>query len=211
MDNLEQSSQRETFLDKVYDFAINGIPKVDKPITQLVASYKNKHKSTEDDIKEFVRMQKLKTTTTGFVTGLGGLLTLPVTIPADLASSLYIEMRMIAGIAALRNYSVYDDRVKTLIYVCIVGNSAGDILKQVGIKGSNQIVAKKLLPKISGELLKKINQAVGFRLFTKGGSKGLINLGKAIPIVGGIVGGAYNYVETDVYAKRAIKVFDEDA
>ena len=93
----------------------------------------------------------------------------------------------------------------------IVGNSAGDVLKQVGIKGTNQIAVKKLLPKISGEMIKKINQAVGFRFLTKGGSKGLINLGKAIPILGGVVGGTYNYIETNIYAKKAIKVFDEDA
>ena len=60
-------------------------------------------------------------------------------------------------------------------------------------------------------MIKEINQAVGFRLVTKGGSKGLINLGKAIPIFGGIVGGTYNYIETNVYAKKAKKVFNEDA
>lgn len=155
MDNLAQSTQQENFLEKVYDLAINGIPKMEKPIVQLAEEYKSKHKSSEDAIKEFVRIQRLKTTTTGFVTGLGGLLTLPVTIPADLASSLYIEIRMIAVIAALRNYCINDDRVRTLVYICIVGNTAGDIIKQVGIKGSEQIVAKKLLPKISGEIIKK--------------------------------------------------------
>lgn len=211
MDNSTQKTQQETFLDKVYDLAINGIPIVDKPINKLVAEYRSKHKTTDDAIKEFVRIQKLKTTTTGFVTGLGGLLTLPATIPTDLASSLYIEMRMIAVIAALRNYNINDDKVKTLVFLCIVGNTAGDIIKQVGIKGANLIVAKKLLPKISGEIIKKINQKVGFRLLTKGGSKGLINLGKAIPVVGGIVGGTYNYVETHIYAKMALKVFNEDA
>lgn len=211
MDNLTQTSQQETFLDKVYDLAINGIPKMEKPIAQLAEEYKSKHKSSEDAIKEFVRIQRLKTTTTGFVTGLGGLLTLPVTIPADLASSLYIEIRMIAVIAALRNYCINDDKVRTLVYICIVGNTAGDIIKQVGIKGSEQIVAKKLLPKISGEIIKKINKAIGFRLLTKGGSKGLINIGKAIPILGGVVGATYNYIETNVYAKKAMRVFNEDA
>lgn len=212
MDDHEQTTQQsESFLDKVYGLAINGIPRVDKPIAQLVAEYKSKHKSSEKAIKEFVKIQRLKTTTTGFVTGLGGILTLPVTIPADLASSLYIEIRMIAVIAALRGYDICDDRVKTLVYICIVGNAAGDTLKQVGIKGTNQIVVKKLLPKISGEVIKKINQKVGFRLLTKGGTKGLINLGKAVPILGGIVGGTYNYIETNVYAKKALKMFNEDA
>ena len=74
MDNSTQKTQQETFLDKVYDLAINGIPIVDKPINKLVAEYRSKHMTTDDAIKEFVRIQKLKTTTTGFVTGLGGYL-----------------------------------------------------------------------------------------------------------------------------------------
>lgn len=210
--NIEQSShQHETFLEKVYSLAIDGIPKVDKPIAQLVTEYKSKHGSSEDAIKKFVKIQKLKTTTTGFVTGLGGLITLPATIPIDLASSLYIEIRMIAVIAALRGYNINDDRVKTLVYICLVGNSVGDVIKQVGIKGGEKLVAKKLLPKISGEVIKKINQKVGFRLLTKSGSKGLVNFGKAIPVFGGVVGAVYNNVETGFFAKMAKKVFNEDA
>jgi len=205
------SEQQVNFLDKVYDIAIKGIPKVDRPIAQLVYDYKSKHNSTEKAISEFVKYQKLKCTGTGFVTGLGGLLTLPVTIPVDLASSLYIEVRMIAAIAAFRGYDIHDDRVKTLVYLCIIGNSAGDVIKQVGIKGTEQLMVKKLLPKITGEMIKKINQAVGFRLLTKGGSKGLINIGKAIPIVGGFVGGTYNLVEVGIYARRAKKMFNENA
>ena len=133
---------------------------------------------------------------------------MPVTLPADLASSLYIEMRMIAAIAAMRGYNVLEDKVKTLVYVCLVGNTAGDLVKQAGIKAGNQLAAKKLLPKITGEMIKKINQAVGFRLLTKGGTKGVINIGKAIPLIGGFVGGTYNLIEVGVFAKRAKAFFD---
>ena len=201
-------TQEVGFLDKVYSFVINGIPKVDKPILQVVNEYLSRYHDSEKAIKEFIRVQKIKCSTTGFVTGLGGFLTLPVTIPADLASSLYIEMRMIAAVASMRGYNVTDDKVKTLVYTCMVGNAAGDLVKQAGIKTGNQLAAKKLLPKITGEMITKINQKVGFRLITKGGTKGIINLGKAIPIIGGIVGGTYNWAEVGIYAKRAKEFFD---
>ena len=202
------NEEKSVFLDKIYGAVVEGLPYVDKPINELVAEYKNKYTDTEKAIKVFVRNQKLKCSTTGFVTGLGGLLTLPVTIPADLASSLYIELRMIAAIAAMRGYNVQDDAVKTLVYICIVGNAAGDVLKQTGIKIANQYAAKSLLPKLTREIIVKINKAVGFRLITKGGTKGLINVGRAIPVLGGIVGGTYNYVEVAVFAKKAKKFFD---
>ncbi len=34
-----------------------------------------------------------------------------------------------------------------------------------------------------GKILTKINQLIGFRFITKFGSKGIINLGKAVPFV----------------------------
>lgn len=42
---------------------------------------------------------------------------------------------------------------------------------------------------------------------TKFGSKGLINIGKMIPAVGGILGGGFDLVETKIIAERAYKMF----
>lgn len=53
------------------------------------------------------------------------------------------------------------------------------------------------------------NQKVGFRFITKFGSKGLINLGKAVPVVGGVLGGGFDFAETRVIASRAYKMFIE--
>ena len=41
------------------------------------------------------------------------------------------------------------------------------------------------MKKVPGALLVKINQQVGFRLVTKFGEKGIINLCKLVPFVGG--------------------------
>ena len=51
--------------------------------------------------------------------------------------------------------------------------------------------SKLLLKKIPGKALVAINQRIGYRLITKFGEKGIINLGKAIPLIGGVVGGKY--------------------
>lgn len=53
----------------------------------------------------------------------------------------------------------------------------------------------------------KINQKVGFRLLTKFGTKGIINIGKAIPIVGGVISGGFDFAETKIIADRAYKMF----
>ena len=64
-----------------------------------------------------------------------------------------------------------------------------------------------MVKKIPGTALTKINQKVGFRFITKFGSKGLINIGKAVPLVGGIIGGGFDLVETKIIANRAYKLF----
>ena len=205
-----KAEKGDVLLKWAYNFVLNGVPNVSEPLPKLIAPYISRYKSTETAIEQFILNQKLKCSGTGFVTGLGGFMTLPVTIPADLISSLYIELRMIAGIAMIRGYDIYDDQVKTLIYLCLIFNTAGDVMKQVGIQAVEKIAVKKLLPKLTQEIIVKINKAVGFRLLTKGGTKGIINAGKAIPIFGGIVGGTYNWIEVAICAKAAKKMFNEN-
>jgi uncharacterized protein (DUF697 family) len=197
-------------LDWAYKTALNGIPMVSEPLNDFVNGYIEKYGRTEKAIDRMVAAQKMKCATTGFLTGLGGLITLPVTLPTDLASSLYMQVRMIVSIAMLRGYKVNDDEVKSLVFLCLVGNAVGDVLKNAGIKGVQQFAAKKLLPLLTKELVVKINQTVGFKLLAKGGSKGLVNAGKVIPVVGGIVGCVWNYSEVHIYAKLAKKMFNEN-
>ena len=63
------------------------------------------------------------------------------------------------------------------------------------------------IKKIPGAALAKINQKIGFRLLTKFGEKGVINLGKVIPVVGGVIGGGMDVASTIVIAKNSIKMF----
>lgn len=39
------------------------------------------------------------------------------------------------------------------------------------------------------------------------GKKGIINIAKLVPVVGGVIGGGFDLVETKVIANRAYKMF----
>ena len=80
------------------------------------------------------------------------------------------------------------------------------MIKQAGIKFGTKFTTA-MVKKIPGTVLTKINQKVGFRFLTKFGEKGIINIAKLVPVVGGVIGGGFDLVETKVIANRAYKMF----
>ncbi|WP_246079009.1 EcsC family protein [Paenibacillus piri] len=192
-------------LDWAYDKALNGLPGTDTA-EELAESYLRKAKSIDEAADSLIRWQVSKSATSGFLTGLGGIVTLPVAIPANLASVLYVQMRMIAAIAHMGGYDLRDDKVKTFVYMCFCGNGVKDIIKDIGIV-LGQKLTKAAIEKISGSVITKINQKVGFRLLTKFGSKGVVNLGKMVPLAGGLIGGTADGVSTVAIGKVAKKMF----
>lgn len=201
-----KSNEVIKILDKLYEQTKDGIAKVSPPVSELADDYLEKNSSVETAARKFIGFQLAKCTTSGFITGLGGLITLPVTIPVNVSSVMYIQMRMIACLAYMGGFDTNSDQVQTLVYACLAGISVDQILKQTGIKFGNKL-AISLVKKIPGEVLTKINQKVGFRFVTKFGTKGLVNIGKAVPILGGIIGGGFDFAETKVIADRAYKMF----
>ena len=163
-------------LDACYQKSINGISKISPPIDQFADDYLKKNPDPAKAAKSMIQHQIAKCTTSGVLTGFGGLVTLPVSIPANMSSVLYVQMRMIACTAYMAGLDVYSDQVQTLIYACLAGVSVNGVFKKFGIKLGEK-VANGLIKKIPGQALVKINQKVGFRLVTKFGQKGLLNLG----------------------------------
>lgn len=203
---LITQEQISNALDWAYEKSVNGVAGLDSAV-ELADSYRtNSNESPYEQANSLIRWQNTKAATSGFVTGLGGLIVLPVTIPANIASVLYVQVRMIAAIAHLGGYDLKDDRVKTLVYSCLVASSVKDVLKDVGIGVGNKL-ALNLVKSISGKTLQEINRRVGFKLFTKFGEKGVINLGKAVPILGGVIGGSFDGYTTNVIGNVARDTF----
>lgn len=193
-------------LDVLYGKAIDGVSKFGKPITYLADEYVNKYTEADMAAKSFIKAQIKKCTASGFLTGLGGAITLPIAIGADITTTWYVQMRMIAGLAYIGGYDVRDDEVQTMIYACLAGVSVTTVAKKAGVKFGEKY-ATHMIKKIPGEIIVKINQKVGFRFLTKFGQKGAINLVDMIPGVGGVVGGGFNYAETKIIADRAYNAF----
>ena len=193
-------------LDSCYDKCLNGIPKVSSKVENMANEYLQKYETVELACKAMLKNQVTKCATSGFIAGFGGIITMPVTLPANVTSVLYVQMRMIACVAYMACFELNSDETQTFVYACLAGVAVNGLVKQESIKFGIKF-ANGLIKKIPGKVLAKINQKVGFRFITKFGTKGIINLGKLLPGVGAVVGGGLDYVETKLIAKRSYKWF----
>lgn len=209
LDNAGKITQEAMLstLDWAYTTTLNGIPGQSN-LDEFVEDYLGKY-DEDTAIEKLIQFQTTKAATSGFVAGLGGIITMPVTIPANITTVILFQMSMIAAIAKIRGYDVRSDQVQTFVYSTLAGVSISEIAKNAGINLGNKL-ALSLLKKLPGEVLKKINQAVGFRLATKFGSTGVINLGKMVPLVGAIIGGTFDTATTLMIADFAKKTFTKN-
>ena len=195
-------------LDSCYEKCLNGIPKISPSVEEMANDYLKKYKTKEEACKAMIRNQITKCATSGFITGFGGFITMPVTLPANITSVIYVQMRMIACTSYMAGFDLDSDQTQTFVYACLAGVAVNNVIKQAGIKFGVKF-ANGLIKKIPGKVLTKINQKVGFRFVTKFGTKGVVNLGKLIPGVGAVIGGGLDLVETKIIAKRSYKWFFE--
>lgn len=176
----------------------------------MADEYVSHHKTVEKAAKRMIRNQIIKSGVSGTLSGFGGFASMLVTLPANLTHVLYVQMRMIMCLAVMGGYDVRSDEVKTLVYLCWACVSAGNsFAKPVAIKIGTSL-GTKAIKKIPGRVLIKINQFIGRRIFTKFGTKGAVNLGKAIPAIGGLIGGSIDAASTNTIGKQAYKNFIEN-
>lgn len=193
-------------LNTLYTKSIEGIPKISVPVDDLVNDYMSKNDDLEKAVKSLINNSTVKCGTSGFVTSFGGAFTSLMMLPANLTSVMYVQTRMCVAIAKMGGYDIHSDQVQTLIYVCLTGNTAKEILKKSGITFAKK-VETRVIEKIPGKTLIAINKKIGFRFLTKFGSKGIINLGKVVPVVGGIVGLGIDAASTKIIGKNAYNLF----
>lgn len=177
---------------RLADYGIDGAGPL-SPAGDLAAEYRidQSYESVDERVDALIRWEAAKNFTSGFIMGLGGIITLPVAIPAALGASWVIQARMCAAIAALYDHDIKSDRVRTMVLLALLGDAGKEILKQAGVRIGTQISAT-LINRIPGRVLIEINKRIGFRLLTKAGEKGVINLVKLVPGLGGLVSGTFD-------------------
>jgi hypothetical protein len=156
------------------------------------------HGDAERAIDATVRSHLKLAAAGGFVTGLGGVFTLPVALPANVLEFYALATRMTATVASLRGYDLRQTGVREAVMLTLVGADADDLLKRAGVRTTGRLagLAAQRLP---GPALMVLNKGIGFRLVSQVGKSALARFGKGVPVVGGMVGAG-----VDLYLMRRI-------
>ena len=85
----------------------------------MANDYLKKYKTKEEACKAMIRNQIAKCATPGFITGFGGFITMPVTLPANITSVIYVQMRMIACTSYMAGFDLDSNQTQTLVYACL--------------------------------------------------------------------------------------------
>jgi hypothetical protein len=176
--------------------------------TQLARDYTRNGSYASDDrrVDALIKWEAGKNFTSGFVTGLGGIVTFPVSIPAALGASWLIQARMAGAIACIYGHDLTAERVRTKILLSLAGDVAKDAMKDLGLKAGNALT-QRAVDQVPGRALVEINKRIGAQLLAKAGQRVVLRFPRAVPVLGGVVGGALDAAVCRVVGRTAKTLF----
>ena len=164
------------------------------------------YEDNDERVDSLINWETSKNFTSGFIAGLGGVITMPISVPSAFGASWVIQARMAGAIAQIYGHSLSEDRVRTLVLLSLLGDAGKEVIKSAGIKLGRK-VTESAINKLSGKALIEINKKIGFRLITKAGQTGVVNLTKFVPLVGGVVGGTFDALACRAVGRTAKNLF----
>ena len=182
----------------MYALAVEGTTITDSA-TMLADSYRQPGKSPREAAESLVMYESLKACGSGFAYGLTGGALLPLSVTADVCSTLFIQMRLCAAVAITGGHSTDNPRVRLLCWGAVAGDICADAISGIATRLLNQAMT---LPEAETSLLTNIRD--GLRV-----SYGGLSLKESllVSLLGGAVSGTAAWLVTRLTGKLAIRLF----
>ncbi|WP_231988402.1 EcsC family protein [Nakamurella panacisegetis] len=124
----------------------------------------------------------------GFLTNVGGLLTMALTVPANIAAVSLLQCHLSATILHLRGYDLASPSVRDAVLVCLLD---GDARKALSKSTKLTMSAAALATAVPDQAVQaELAKAVTGQLLAMSGGKQMAKfVARRIPVLGGAVGG----------------------
>ncbi|MHA0954068.1 hypothetical protein [Enterobacteriaceae bacterium NFIX31] len=143
--------------------------------------------------------ESLKAASSGFACGLTGGALLPLTVTADVCSSLFIQMRLCAAVAITGGHSPGDPRVRLLCWGALAGDACSDTISGI----ITRLLTRALsLPQAETALLTVVRDALLLK-----SSHVLLRESLQLPLLGGVINGGAAWLVTRLTGQLAIRLF----
>ncbi len=176
------------FVKQAFDRAVDGVG----PLPGAAAAADAKLERFDGDrkraIREVVDSHVTLAGAQGFLTNIGGLVTMAVAIPANISGLALLQVHMVGGIAHLRGYRLTDPRVRNAVLACMLGaDGVSSLIKSKKLPSSPMAIATA--PAYDSALDQRIASEVAGELVARvAGKRTLATIGRRLPVLGGGVG-----------------------
>lgn len=148
--------------------------------SKLAYDYLFRYGSRDEAVTKLIEQESIKAASSGFLTNLGGIITLPLTLPLNVSGLILIQLRLVMTIALLYELTIPVKQSKAL-YLFLLTGHAGKQLCQQYVHG--------VLLGSSKSLTKQINHCIGLSLIKQQAVKTTTKLFRFMPFIGGIISG----------------------
>lgn len=182
-------------LRQLLETAINGAGLV-PGAKATAAGHLVRRNGVEEAIDSLIRNHVTLAAGQGVATNIGGLVTLAVTLPANIAGVAVLQIRLVAAIAHLRGYDIDARSVRTALILCLLGNEGTRRLMDADVVPAPPLTIATA-PVFDASLDKVISERVFAELAARiGGRHAAVLVARRIPLIGGGVAGAMDALST---------------
>lgn len=200
-------NQATRLVQTILDLGIDGKGPFDSAATVADKALASAHGDAERAVADLVRSHLRLAGASGFVTSLGGFITWPVALPANVLGFYLLATRMTAGVARLRGHDIATEQIRTAVLLTLVGADADDLLRKAGMVAPGGRMVNLAAQRLPGPALMVVNKGVGFRLLATVGKGTLSKIGRFVPVIGGVVGGGLDAWMLNKVADNARREF----
>lgn len=182
----------------LYDKAVCGIAGIESAETLAKRYLDDAKGDVALAARNLIHWESIKAGSSSFLSGIGGIVALPVTLPLNVTSVLFIQTQLVAALASLGQHRLSDERIRALAGLCLCGNAVKALLQDLTLQAANTW---------STAVAQQVTEKTLALLATRAGLVSAEHFVRLIPLAGGVVSGAVDIASTRTIGRIASTTF----